>query len=149
MKLRPLTLFALLAGPLLSMIDSNVVNVAIPSIASDLHGTLTSVQWTVSGYLLALGAALPATSYLAKRFGTVRIYAISLAAFTIASAACAFATTVPELVAFRALQGVAAAPLVPLAMNLLFGQAGAGDGGRSDRRSVACWWRRGAGRRFS
>ncbi|HEY2794568.1 MAG TPA: DHA2 family efflux MFS transporter permease subunit, partial [Micromonosporaceae bacterium] len=109
--------------------DSNVVNVAIPSIASDLHGTLTSVQWTVSGYLLALGAALPATSYLVKRFGTVRIYAISLAAFTIASAACAFATTVPELVAFRALQGVAAAPLVPLAMNLLFGQAGAGDGG--------------------
>ena len=90
--LAPPAMFALLAGPLLSMIDSNVVNVAVPHIADDL-GTARSprVQWTVSGYLLALAAALPATSYLSKRHGTVRVYAISLAAFTLASAACAFA----------------------------------------------------------
>src|SRR5690348_4322690 len=123
-----LALFALLAGSLLSMIDSSVVNVAIPDIARELHGSLHAVQWTVSGYLLALGAALPASAYLGKRFGTIRVYGASLAAFTLASVACAFAQNVPELVATRAVQGMAAAPLVPLSMNLLFGQAGAGEG---------------------
>ncbi|MBO0870815.1 MAG: DHA2 family efflux MFS transporter permease subunit, partial [Micromonosporaceae bacterium] len=124
----PLALFALLAGSLLSMIDSSVVNVAIPDIARALHGSLAAVQWTVSGYLLALGAALPASAYLGKRFGTIRVYGASLAAFTLASVACAFAQNVPELVACRAVQGLVAAPLVPLSMNLLFGQAGAGEG---------------------
>src|SRR5262249_12035882 len=123
----PLVMFALLAGPLLSMIDSNVVNVAVPHIADDLNTTLTSVQWTVSGYLLALAAALPATSWLSRRFGTVRVYAVSLLAFTLGSVACAFAGGIGVLIAFRAVQGVAAAPLVPLAMSMLFGSAGAGD----------------------
>ncbi|MEN3306095.1 MAG: hypothetical protein V7603_2297 [Micromonosporaceae bacterium] len=122
----PLVLFVLLAGSLLSMIDGSVVNVAIPDIGRELHAPLSTVQWTVSGYLLALAATVPATAFLAKRFGTIRAYAASLATFTLASAACAFAGTVAELIAFRAVQGVAAAPLVPLSMNLLFGQAGVG-----------------------
>jgi EmrB/QacA subfamily drug resistance transporter len=124
-RLSPLALLALLAGPLLSMVDGNVVNVAVPDIVRELHSTLPSVQWVVSGYLLAIAATLPATSWLAKRFGTTRVYAVSLAAFTVASLACSVAVTVPELIAFRIAQGVAAAPLVPLAMNLIFG-AGTG-----------------------
>jgi EmrB/QacA subfamily drug resistance transporter len=120
-RLPPLVLLALLAGPLLSMVDGNVVNVAVPDIVRELHTTLTSVQWVVSGYLLALAATLPATSWLAKRFGTTRVYAVSLAAFTITSLACSLAVNVPELIAFRVVQGMAAAPLVPLAMNLIFG----------------------------
>jgi EmrB/QacA subfamily drug resistance transporter len=127
-RLTPVALFALIAGSLLSMIDSNIVNVAVPDISRELHGSLASVQWTVSGYLLALAATLPATSFLAKRFGTIRVYGISLAAFTLASVACAFAPDVAALVAIRAVQGTAAAPLVPLSMSLLFGQAGAGEG---------------------
>ena len=127
-RLTPAALFVLIAGSLLSMVDSNVVNVAIPDISRTLHGSLSSVQWTVSGYLLALAATLPASAFLARRFGTIRVYGISLAAFTLASVACAFAQNVPELVTARAVQGVAAAPLVPLSMNLLFGQAGAGEG---------------------
>jgi EmrB/QacA subfamily drug resistance transporter len=127
-RLTPIVLFVLMAGSLLSMIDSNVVNVAIPDIARTLHGSLTGVQWTVSGYLLALAATLPASSFLARRFGTIRIYGISLAAFTLASLTCALAQNVPELVAARAVQGLVAAPLVPLSMNLLFGPAGAGEG---------------------
>jgi EmrB/QacA subfamily drug resistance transporter len=128
-RLGPVVLGALLAGPLLSMIDSNVVNVAIPDISRQLHGSLDSVQWTVSGYLLALAAALPAVSYLARRFGTVRVYAASLASFTVVSVACSLTRTVPELIAVRALQGAVAAPLIPLAMSLLVGP----DSGRSRR----------------
>jgi EmrB/QacA subfamily drug resistance transporter len=121
-RLSPLVLLALLAGPLLSMVDGNVVNVAIPDIVREMRAPLASVQWVVSGYLLALAATLPATSWLAKRYGTTRVYAVSLAAFTAASLACSLAVTVPELVAFRVAQGMAAAPLVPLAMNLIFSE---------------------------
>lgn len=123
-RFTPSVQLALLAGPLLSMVDSNVVNVAIPDISRELHGSLAAVQWTVSGYLLALAATLPATAWLAKRFGTIRVYAWSLAMFTLTSAACALAYSVPALVSARVLQGVAAAPLVPLAMNLVFGGGG-------------------------
>jgi EmrB/QacA subfamily drug resistance transporter len=117
----PIALFVLLSGSLLSMVDSSVVNVAVPDIGRELNAPLSTVQWTVSGYLLALAAALPATAYLGRRFGTVKVYGLSLAAFTIASGLCAIAPDVGALIAFRVVQGLAAAPLVPLSMNLLFG----------------------------
>ncbi|MGE5156042.1 MAG: DHA2 family efflux MFS transporter permease subunit, partial [Betaproteobacteria bacterium] len=94
----------------------------VPDISQQLKAPLTTVQWTVSVYLLALAATLPATAYLGRRFGTVRVYGWSLAAFTLTSALCAVAPTAPILIAARALQGAAAAPLVPLSMNLLFGR---------------------------
>jgi len=128
-KLGLAAMLALLAGPLLSMIDSSVVNVAVPDLSRSLHASLASVQWTVSGYLLALAAVLPATSHLARRFGTVRVYGVSLAAFTAASVLCALAGNVGELVAARALQGAAGAPLVPLSMSLALGPGGGRRGG--------------------
>jgi EmrB/QacA subfamily drug resistance transporter len=126
-RLSPVALFVLLSGSLLSMIDSSVVNVAVPDISRQLGAPLTTVQWTVSGYLLALAATLPVSAYLGVRFGTTRMYGLSLAAFTVASAACAIAQTAPELIAARAVQGVAAAPLVPLSLNLIFGRSNTKD----------------------
>jgi len=116
----------LLVGPLLSMIDSSVVNVAVSDIGRDLHAGLRSVSWVVSGYLLALAGGLAATSYLAKRFGTLRIYRLSLIGFLVASAACALAPTIGILILARCAQGLFGAPLVPLAMNMLLGR-GNGD----------------------
>jgi EmrB/QacA subfamily drug resistance transporter len=124
--------YALLAGPLLSMVDSSIVTVAAEPIARALHTSLTAVQWTVSGYLLALGTGLAGTAYLARRYGTVPVYRISLAAFTAASALCALSPGIGALIAFRAVQGLVAAPLVPLAMAMLLGK-----GGRARSISVA------------
>jgi EmrB/QacA subfamily drug resistance transporter len=122
-RLGPLVQYALLAGPLLSMVDSSIVNVAVEPIARELHAGLTTVQWTVSGYLLALGAGLAGTAYLARRFGTLPVYRVSVTAFTVASALCALAPDAGVLVAARVLQGLVAAPLVPLAMSMLLGRA--------------------------
>jgi EmrB/QacA subfamily drug resistance transporter len=131
--------YALLAGPLLSMLDSSIVNVAIEPIARELHAGLTTVQWTVSGYLLALGAGLAGTAYLARRFGTLPVYRASIAAFTAASALCALAPDAPVLVAARILQGLVAAPMVPLAMSMLLGRGAAGGaaGGGGGARSIS------------
>jgi EmrB/QacA subfamily drug resistance transporter len=116
--------YALLAGPLLSMVDSSIVNVAAEPIARALDAPLTIVQWTVSGYLLGLGTGLAGTAYLARRYGTVPVYRVSLAAFTAASALCALSPGIGALIAFRAIQGLVAAPLVPLAMSMLLGKGG-------------------------
>jgi EmrB/QacA subfamily drug resistance transporter len=122
-RLGPLVQYALVAGPLLSMVDSSIVNVAVEPIARELHAGLTTVQWTVSGYLLALGAGLAGTAYLARRFGTLPVYRVSVTAFTVASGLCALAPDAGVLVTARVLQGLVAAPLVPLAMSMLLGRA--------------------------
>ena len=93
----PLVQYALLAGPLLSMLDSSIVNVAVEPIARELHASLTVVQWTVSGYLLALGAGLAGTAFLARRCGTLPAYRASVIAFTAASALCALAPDAGQL----------------------------------------------------
>lgn len=111
----------LLAGPFLTMVDSNIVNVALPDIARDLSSPLTAVQWVISAYLLSLGIVLAASAYLTKRFGTRRVYLVSLLGFTIASALCAASPTVGTLIGARVLQGALGAPLVPLAMGMLLG----------------------------
>lgn len=111
----------LLAGPFLSMVDSDVVNVALPNISSQLHASLEITQWVVSGYLLALAAMLAITAYLARRFGTRRVYVVSLLGFTLASALCALAPNIGFLIAARAAQGALGGPLIPLAMNILLG----------------------------
>jgi EmrB/QacA subfamily drug resistance transporter len=120
--------YGLLVGPLLSMIDSSIVNVAVPDIATELKAPLDQVQWVVSGYLLALGVSLALTAYLSKRFGTMRIYTISMILFVLASAACAIAPNISSLIAFRVVQGFVGAPLVPLALSILLGKNGIGGG---------------------
>ncbi|WP_200901172.1 DHA2 family efflux MFS transporter permease subunit [Nostocoides japonicum] len=117
--------YALLAGPLMSMLDSSIVNVAIAPIAKEMGASLQDVQWVTSGYLLALGTGLASTSFLARRFGTLGVYTTGMLAFTIASALCALAPTIDLLVAARILQGLTGATLVPLAMSMLMGSSGA------------------------
>jgi EmrB/QacA subfamily drug resistance transporter len=115
----------LLAGPMLSMIDSSVVNVAVPVIVTDLHTTLATAAWALSGYLLGLACGLAASPWLARRFGTVPAYQAALAGFVLASAACAMMPSVGLLIAARVVQGLLGAPMVPLAMGLLLGKDGA------------------------
>jgi EmrB/QacA subfamily drug resistance transporter len=103
------------------MLDANIVNVALPDIATQLHASLNTSQWIISGYLLALAGGLAASAYLAKRFGTRRVYLASLTGFTFASASCALAPGIGWLIALRCAQGFLAAPLVPLAMNMILG----------------------------
>jgi EmrB/QacA subfamily drug resistance transporter len=124
-RLSPVVQYALLAGPLLSMLDSSIVNVAVAPIARQLHASLAVAQWAVSGYLLALGTGLAVTAYLSRRLGTLPLYRASVVAFTAASAACAAAPSIQVLVLTRVVQGLVAAPLVPMAMSMLFGKSAA------------------------
>lgn len=122
-RLGPVALYALLAGPLLSMIDSSVINVAAADIAAETGHGARDVQWVATSYLLCLGVGLCVTPWLVRRFGTYRPYRWAVALFGLTSAACALAPGLWSLVAARGLQGLVAAPLVPLAMGLLLGNS--------------------------
>lgn len=128
-RLTALVLLGLLAGPFMSMIDSSVVNVALAVIARGFKTDVATTQWIISSYLLALAFGLPASAFLAKRYGTRRIYLFSMAGFTLSSLACAFAPALPVLIATRVLQGLCSAPLVPLAMNVLLSHNGSARNG--------------------
>lgn len=106
-------------GSIMSIIDTTVVNVALASLARNLHAQLKDVQWFVSAYLLSLAAVIPIGGWAVRRFGAFRVYLQALALFTLASLLCAASTVAPELVLFRALQGIGGGLLLPTGMTIL------------------------------
>jgi EmrB/QacA subfamily drug resistance transporter len=111
-------------GAIMSILDTTVVNVAIDHLAVAFHATLTTIQWVVTGYTLALAAVIPATGWAADRFGTKRIYLISLALFMLGSALCAAAWSADSLIAFRVLQGIGGGMIMPAVMTIMTKKAG-------------------------
>src|SRR5580692_7962349 len=77
-----------LLGPFMTQMDSTVVNVSLPSIRQDLHSTIASAQWIISGYLLALALMLPLNGWIVDRLGAKRLYLGCFSAFTLASLLC-------------------------------------------------------------
>jgi len=115
-----LVLVVAVVGVFMSVLDSTIVNIAVPSLIGSFHARVSDVQWVVTAYLLALGASIPITAYLADRYGIKRVYIGSLVAFTVTSAMCGFAQNLPMLIAFRVLQGLAGGGLLPLSLALMF-----------------------------
>jgi EmrB/QacA subfamily drug resistance transporter len=111
-------------GGFMTILDTTIVNVALVSIEQRLHATLANAQWIVTGYLLAVGATLPVTGWATRRLGARRIFLVSLALFTLGSVLCGIATTLPELIGFRVLQGVGGALIVPVGQAALTKAAG-------------------------
>src|SRR4051794_29030271 len=114
-----LTLTAAILGSIVAFVDGTVVNVALPHIRDDLGGGLAGQQWVTDAYLLTLAALLLVGGSLGDLFGRRRAFSAGLAGFGAMSVLCALAPTIETLVAFRALQGVAGALLVPNTLGLL------------------------------
>jgi len=107
-------------GIFMSVLDSTIVNIAIPRLQSVFGADINSVQWILTAYILAQGVATPLTGFFSDRIGTKRFYLISLAAFTLGSALCGLAWSLPVLIFFRILQGAGGAFLLPLSIALLY-----------------------------
>ncbi|MFT4049158.1 MAG: DHA2 family efflux MFS transporter permease subunit [Solirubrobacterales bacterium] len=109
---------------LMSILDTTVVNVAIAAIAQDFNCSLTTIQWVVTGYTLALALAIPLTGWAADRFGTKRLYLSMLSVFILGSALSGLAWNPASLIAFRVLQGFGGGMLMPAGMTILTHAAG-------------------------
>ncbi|MFF4584582.1 MFS transporter [Streptomyces sp. NPDC001388] len=103
----------MMVAALMDLLDTTVVNVAIPSVGTDLHASPSELQWTVSAYLLGFAAALIVSGHLGDRLGRRALFLTGTAGFGLASLACGIAQTPGQLIAARAVQGVLAAVLVP------------------------------------
>src|SRR3954453_5665973 len=114
-----LTLTAAILGSIVAFVDGTVVNVALPHIRDDLGGGLAGQQWVTDAYLLTLAALLLVGGSIGDLFGRRRAFAAGLAGVGAASVLCALAPSIGALIAFRALQGVAAALLVPNTLGLI------------------------------
>ena len=129
-------LAAALLGFFVITLDAVVVNVALPTIRSDLGGGMTGLQWVVDGYTLMFAALLLSAGALSDRFGARRAFATGLALFVAASLACGLAPSLGALVVARFVQGTAAAVMMPSSMALI-GQAYPDPARRA--RAVAMW----------
>ena len=107
-------------GVFMSILDQTIVNIAIPRLQTAFGADVHSVQWVLTAYILAQGVATPTAAYFADTLGIKRFYIISLAAFTLGSALCGLAWSLPVLITFRVLQGLGGAALFPLSITLLF-----------------------------
>jgi EmrB/QacA subfamily drug resistance transporter len=98
----------------MEQMDATIVNTGIPAMAADLGTTPLALKAVSSSYVLALAMSIPASGWLANRFGTRRIFLSAIVVFTLASLACGLAPSVAVLVACRVLQGMSAAMMMPV-----------------------------------
>ncbi len=111
--------FAVLLATLLEIIDSSIVNVALPEMMGNLGATLDEIGWVVTGYILSNVIVVPMTSWFALRFGRKRYFVGSILFFTAASIACGTATSLVELVSCRVLQGMGGGALLATSQAIL------------------------------
>ncbi|MFE7930320.1 DHA2 family efflux MFS transporter permease subunit [Streptomyces sp. NPDC057456] len=109
---------ALLLGMLLAALDQTIVSTALPTIVSDLGG-MEHLSWVVTAYLLASTAATPLWGKLGDQYGRKRLFQIAIVIFLIGSALCGMAQNMPQLIAFRALQGLGGGGLMVLSMAIV------------------------------
>ena len=118
-KHQRLTLVAAILGSAVATIDGSIVNVALPAIEEDLGGGLSAQQWVSNAYLLTLGSLILIGGSLGDIYGERRVFTVGLAAFGVFSVACALSPTIEVLIGARALQGAAAALMVPSSLAII------------------------------
>jgi DHA2 family multidrug resistance protein len=115
---RPITA-ALMLATLMNTLDSTIANVALPHIQGSVSAAQDQITWVLTSYIIATGLMTPLSGWLAQKIGRKRMFLYSIVGFTIASMLCGIATSLPEIVIFRLLQGVAGASMMPLSQSVM------------------------------
>lgn len=116
---RLLITLVVMSATLMQVIDTTIVNVALPHMQGSLGASSAEITWTLTSYLVSSAIFMPLTGYLSDRLGRKKYLIISIAGFTVVSALCGASTSLTELVFFRLLQGSFGAGLVPLSQAIL------------------------------
>ncbi|MCP1312234.1 DHA2 family efflux MFS transporter permease subunit [Paenibacillus tyrfis] len=107
-------------GSFLAILGTSSINVAIPILMQDFNTDLNTVQWTLTGFMLATGVIAPITGYLGDRFSTKYLYVAALIGFTLMSGLCAVAWNIHSLIVFRILQGAFSGMVMPATMTIIY-----------------------------
>jgi MFS transporter, DHA2 family, multidrug resistance protein len=112
-------LVAIAASVLVVGLDLTVLNLALPTIATDLHASTSDLQWVSDAYSLVLAAAMLPAGLLGDRLGRKKVLLVALVLFGASSAACAYAASIGELIAARAVLGIGASAIFPLSLSVI------------------------------
>ena len=115
---------AVLMGAIMTILDSTIVNVAVTTLGREFHTSLSTIQWVLTGYLLALSMAIPLTAWTTERFGAKTMWMISLTLFIAGSVLCGAAWNTTSLIVFRVVQGIGGGLLMPIGQTMLARAAG-------------------------
>jgi DHA2 family multidrug resistance protein len=110
---------ALMLATLMNTLDSTIANVALPHMRGSVSASQDQITWVLTSYIIATALMTPLSGWLSQKIGRKRMLLFSISGFTLASMLCGIATTLPELVAFRLLQGIAGASLMPLSQTVM------------------------------
>src|SRR5579884_2321925 len=116
-------LIVIVLGSFMVVLDTTIVNIALPRIIQVFQTDIDEGQLVLTGYMLALAVVMPATGYLSDTFGAKRVYLVTIVLFTIGSALCGLAPNMAGLVLFRVMQGLGGGMVQPLGMSILFQSA--------------------------
>lgn len=117
---RALATIAVMLATLMQVLDTTIANVALPHMQTSLQATPESINWVLTSYIVASAMAIPITGWLADRVGRKSLFIWTVVGFTASSVLCALAQNMPEMVLFRAIQGVCGAFILPLSQSVLF-----------------------------
>lgn len=120
----------LLCAAVLAGLDATIVNVGIDAVARDLGAPLSTVQWVMTGYLLAVSVVMPLSGWASERFGAKRMWLCAVALFIVGSALCGLAWSAPALIAFRVVQGIGGGLMQPIGQAMVAQAAGPARMGR-------------------
>jgi DHA2 family multidrug resistance protein len=110
---------AVMLGTTLEVLDSSIVNVALPHLQGSFSASVDEIAWVVTSYLVANGIMIPMTGWISSRFGRKRYFLASVVVFVVASVLCGAAQSLTQIVMFRLVQGAAGAAMVPLSQAIL------------------------------
>ena len=110
---------AMMLATLMNTIDSTIANVALPHIQGSVSASQDQITWVLTSYIIAAAIMTPLSGWLSQKIGRKQMFLLSIAGFTVASMACGLSTSLPEIVIFRLLQGIAGAAMMPLSQTVM------------------------------
>ncbi len=115
-----LALAVVVIGTFMAILDSSIVNIAIPKMMAVFGSNTDQIQWVLTGYMMTMGIVIPLSGYLSDIFGTKKVYVWALAVFTLGSAFCGIAWSNNSMVTARVLQAVGAGVMMPVSMAIIY-----------------------------
>lgn len=116
---RPAITACVILSVIMQALDTTIANVALPYIQGSVSASADQINWVLTSYIVAAAIMTPPSGFLASKFGRQRVLLVAIAGFVVASVLCGIAQSLPQIVAFRLLQGFLGAALVPIAQSIL------------------------------
>lgn len=120
MKSPGMQLVIIILGVFMAILDTSIVNVAIPMMENELNATTDQIQWVLTAYMLTLGVLIPFSGWLTDKLGARNLFLFALTVFTIGSALCGLSWNLSSIIFFRIIQGVGGAFMQPVAMSMIY-----------------------------